>query len=136
MNPLLAIKAGQTAKNVVSHKAFYIPVIILVLLLLSKKTVKAAIKQYKEKKFDKNETEDVNQIAQQYRSVSNPSGINFLIDADGSDEEGFKILAHRTKGNFKQVAEAYKLKFDETLTDRVRSELDSEDYQNWLNIIQ
>ena len=135
MLPVIGIKATQTAKKVVTNKYVIGIIVLVVVLLFSKKKIAALIQSYKEKKFDKNETKAANQLAQQYRSASNPSGISWMIDMDGTDEEQIDRLAYQSKGRFKPIADAYQLKFGETLTDRMRKELDSEELQNWRNII-
>jgi len=40
----------------------------------------------RQRRFNKNEGRDINQIAQQYRSAVNPSGISWIINVDGTDE--------------------------------------------------
>lgn len=135
MNSLLVASAAKGAKNIMSNKYVLATIITIIGLLVFKSKIKKAIAKYREGKFDKNETKDVNQIAQQYRSASNPSGIAMLINTDGTNEEAIDRLAYQTKGSFEAVADAYKLKFDETLTDRMRKELDADEFQDWKNII-
>ncbi|NQY09821.1 MAG: hypothetical protein HRT71_09950 [Flavobacteriales bacterium] len=135
MNPLV-IKTFLTGlKKVFSNKYVLLTIAALFVLFLTRNKIKKIFIKRNEDKFDKEETEDFNQIAQQYRSASNPSGIEFLIDADGTDEEAIERLAYQTKGNFQQIADGYNMKFDETLTDRMRKELDSDEFQQWYNII-
>ena len=93
------------------------------------------IRAYKEKQFDKNEAKDYNQLAQQYRAAANPSGSDWMIDWDGTDEEAIERLGYQTKGHLASVAAVYKQKFHETLTDRLRKELDTDEFQNWRNIV-
>jgi hypothetical protein len=135
MNPKLISVASTGAKKVLGNKYIVIGIIVLIILFFLKGRIKKMIKNYNEKQFDKNETTDVNQLAQQYRSASNPSGSSWMIDFDGTDEDAIEKLAFQTKGHFTNVASAYKQKFDETLTDRVRAELDSDEFKNWHNII-
>lgn len=135
MNPKLISVASSGAKKALSNKYVVIAIVAFIVLFFLKGRVKKAIRNYKEKKFDKNETADVNQLAQQYRSASNPSGVSWMIDFDGTDEDAIEKLAFQTKNHFNAVASAYKQKFDETLTDRMRAELDTDEFQNWHNII-
>ena len=136
MNPIVAANLAQKAKKIVTNKYVVIAVVIVISIFILRGGIKKLIKKFRENQFDKNETKDVNQIAQQIRAASNPSGFNWMIDWDGTDEDTLTILAHQTKGAFKEVADAYRLKFAETLTDRIRKELDAKDYQNWINIVQ
>ncbi len=128
MLPLLAKKA-------LKNKYVMTTIISIVAFFFLKGTVKKLIRKYRESRFDKNETNDVNQIAQQYRSAANPSAISWLIDADGTDEDAIERLGYQSKGKIESVADAYKQKFDETLTDRMRKELDADEFQEWKNII-
>ena len=134
MNPAL-ITVATGAKKVFSNKYVIIAIIAIISLWLIRGGVKKLIRSWREKQFDKNEAKDVNQIAQQYRAASNPSGSNWMIDWDGTDEDAIELLAHQTKGHLESVARVYKQKFDETLTDRMRKELDTDDFQNWHNIV-
>lgn len=135
MNPKIAKGVAVGAKKVLSNKYVMIALVILVLLFFFRGRIRKMIRRRNEKKFDKNETQDVNQIAQQYRSASNPSGVSWMIDFDGTDEEAIDKLAYQSKNNFNAIANAYRQKFDETLTDRMRAELDTDDFQSWHNII-
>lgn len=135
MNPKIAKGVAIGAKKVLSNKYVMIALVILVLLFFFRGRIRKMIRRRNEKKFDKNETQDVNQIAQQYRSASNPSGVSWMIDFDGTDEEAIDKLAYQSKNNFNAIASAYRQKFDETLTDRMRAELDTDDFQSWHNII-
>lgn len=132
MNPKLIT---VTAKKVLGNKYIMIGIITLIVLFFLKGKIKRLIQNYNESQFDKNETTDVNQLAQQYRSASNPSGSSWMIDFDGTDEDAIEKLAFQTKDHFTDVASAYKQKFNETLTDRMRAELGSDEFQNWHNII-
>ncbi len=128
--PLLMAKKAATNKYVIAI------VLVVLLLLISKKAISKTVQKIRERKFDKNEAANVNQIAQQYRSVSNPSGISWMIDFDGTDTDQIDSLAHQSKRNFPEIAKAYRLKFGEGLTDRMRAELSNQDFTNWQNIIQ
>ena len=134
MNPVI-MTAAAGAKKVFSNKYVIIAIIAIISLWLIKGGISKAVRYFKEKNFDKNEAKDVNQIAQQYRAASNPSGTSWMIDWDGTNEDQIEKLAYQTKGNLESVARVYKQKFDETLTDRMRKELDADDFQNWHNIV-
>jgi hypothetical protein len=131
MNPLVI----QTVKKAVTNKYVMFTAIAIVVFLFFKKSIKSIIEKFKEGKFDKHETKQVNQIAQQYRSAANPSGIKWMIDVDGTNEKAVERLAYQTKDKLEPVATAYKQKFHETLTDRMRKELTPDDFQDWKNIV-
>lgn len=131
MNPLLL----HTAKKVITNKYVMTVAFALVAFLFLKGTIKKIFRKIRESRFDKNESQNTNQIAQQYRSASNPSGIKWMIDMDGTDEKAVERLAYQTKGKLEPVATAYNQKFDETLTDRMRKELTPDDFQDWKNIV-
>lgn len=118
MNPLV-IKTFLTGlKKVFSNKYVLLTIAALFVLFLTRNKIKKIFIKRNEDKFDKEETEDFNQIAQQYRSASNPSGIEFLIDADGTDEEAIERLAYQTKGNFQQIADGYDAILDHPSADK------------------
>lgn len=135
MNPKLVQAAAVGAKKVFSNKYVLIVLLAIVILLFFRGRIRKMIKRHKEKQFDKNETQDVNQIAQQYRAAANPSGVSWMIDFDGTDEDAIDKLAYQSKNNFSSIANAYRQKFDETLTDRMRAELSTDEFQSWHNII-
>lgn len=135
MNPKAAQVIAAGAKKVLSNKYVLITLLVLIVLLILRKRIKKVVRNRQEKKFDKKEAKNVNQLAHQYRSASNPSGVSWMIDFDGTDEDLMMDLALQSKGGYKLIADAYKQKFDESLTDRVRSELDTEDFQKWRYII-
>jgi len=132
MNPILLLQA----KKVLSNKYVIMTIVLIAVIFIARGGIKKFIQARNEKKFDKNETKDTNQLALQYRTASNPSGNNWMIDWDGTDEDAIEKLAYQTKGELNEVAAAYKLKFDgETLSDRMSKELDSKELQNWRNIV-
>ena len=135
MNPIVIQQVAKGAKKVFTNKYVIIAIIVIISFWLLKGGVKKAVRFFKERNFDKNESKNVNQIAQQYRAAANPSGTSWMIDWDGSDEDQIEKLGYQTKGSFESVARAYKQKFDETLTDRMRKELGTDDFQNWRNIV-
>lgn len=133
MNPLLI---AQGAKTVIQKNPKTIRTLLFILVLL---IVFGVIRRWnkarKQRKFDKNEAQDPNQLAQQYRAASNPSGASWMINWDGTHEKEIEILAHQTKGQVQRVADVYRLKFDESLSDRLRKELSPNDFANWRNIV-
>ena len=131
MNPLLLLQA----KKVLSNKYVIMTIVLIAVIFLARGGIKKFIKARNENKFNKNETKDANQLALQYRTASNPSGNSWMIDFDGTDEDSIEKLAYQTKGILKNVADAYKLKFEETLSDRMSKELDGKELQNWRNIV-
>jgi hypothetical protein len=110
-------------------------IVIIALVFILKGGIQKAVRYFRERRFDKNETKDTNQLAQQYRSAANPSGLSWMIDFDGTDEKQIERLAYQSKGNFKPIADSYRQKFNETLSDRMRKELGADDFQSWHNII-
>lgn len=131
MNPLVI----KSATKIITNKYVLTTIIVLVAYLFLKGRIRKVIRKFREKSFDKNEAKDVNQIAQQYRAASNPSGISWMIDLDGTNEQAIDRLGYQTKGSFESITDAYKLKFSESLTDRMRKELDADRFQNWRNIV-
>lgn len=138
-NPAVAVAAKgalNVAKKVLSNKLVQIGIVVFLLFFIVRGGIRKIRAKIREKRFNRNEDKDVNQLAQQYRSASNPSGISWMIDIDGTDEDAIKLIARDTKGRLKDVASAYRLKFDgEALTDRLRKELDSDDFQHWRDIV-
>lgn len=135
MNPLIVQKVASGAKKVFTNKYVIIAIIVIISLWILKGGITKLIRAYKEKQFDKNEAKDYNQLAQQYRAAANPSGSDWMIDWDGTDEDAIERLGYQTKGHLASVAAVYKQKFHETLTDRLRKELDTDEFQNWRNIV-
>lgn len=136
MIPLLAAKGiGKMTKGLLGNKYVMLAIILVIILFFFKGKLKRVIQKIRENKFDKNETDDANLIAQQYRAAANPSGISWMIDIDGTSEEAVERLAYQTKGKLDKVTNAYRQKFGETLSDRMRKELSAKEYSNWQNII-
>ena len=131
MNPMLIAKGGQLLTN----KKVITAIVVIIVLLLLRGTIRRIIRKIRQRRFDRNEGKDVNQMAQQYRSAANPSGVSWMINMDGTNEETIEKLAYQTKGSLQAVADAYRLKFEESLSDRLRGELSAKDYQNWRNIV-
>ena len=135
MNPLVIAQAAKTTTNFFSNRKVQIVLLILVLLFIFKKKIRLWLKKRRQDKFDQNEARDVNQLAQQYRSAANPSGIAWMINADGTDEDEIERLGYQSKGILQPIANAYKLKFEESLSDRLRKELSPKEFQQWRNIV-
>ena len=135
MNPLVIAQAAKTTTTFFSNRKVQIVLLILVLLFVFKKKIRQWLKKRRQDKFDQNEARDVNQLAQQYRSAANPSGIAWMINADGTDEDEIERLGYQSKGILQPIANAYKLKFEESLSDRLRKELSPKEFQQWRNIV-
>ncbi|TSE10340.1 hypothetical protein [Aquimarina algiphila] len=135
MNPLVIAQAAKATQSFLMNRKVQIAILIIILYFVFKKKIKKLIHRIRQRKFDKNEAQDVNQIAQQYRSASNPSGISWMINVDGTDEKEIERLGYQSKGKLQPIANAYRLKFDESLSDRLRKELSPEDFQDWKNIV-
>ena len=138
MNPAIAIaakNAWEGTKKALSNKYVRIALILIALIFLFRRAIGSMIEKIRENIFNKKEHKDVNLLAQQYREALNPSGADWMIDFDGSDEPAIERLAYQTKGFLKEVSEAYRLKYNEGLVDRLRKELSAEELQNWRNIV-
>lgn len=135
MNPLLLLQAGKTATSILSNRKVQIAIVVVILYFIFRNRIKAVIRRYRERKFDRNEGNYINQLAQQYRAAANPSGISWMQNFDGTSSNEIKNLAFQTKGRLQAVADAYQLKFNESLTDRMRKELSAAEFQNWWNIV-
>lgn len=133
MLQLMALEAGgNLVKKIFSTKG----VLIVIGIIAAYFVVKKLYRSYNESRFDKDETERANQLALQYRNASNPSGFKNMIDYDGTSTDTIlEKLSYQTKGIFKKVADAYKLKFDETLSDRMTNELSTSELNEWNNIV-
>lgn len=127
-------KGGKALANKNVQKILLV-LIGVFLLFGGIKKIRAAIRK---RKFDKKSTEDPNRVALQFRQAANPSGANWMIDFDGTDEEQFERLARKVKSEqiLKEVSDAYALKYDETLQERAAKELDNEELQQFEDIIQ
>jgi len=126
-----------TVKNALSNKTVRVVLIVVVLVFLFKKTIQGAIRKYRESKFDSRSSQLPNKLALSIRSAVNPSGIDWMVDFDTTKPTELLALGQRIKdlGIVKEVSDAYKLKFDETLEERVSKELDSTDLITWEQII-
>ena len=133
MNVLLK-KARKKAVSVAKDPKVITAVIILIVALFFRKKIQAAVANVRAKGFDRKEGSDLNNIVQQYRAAVNPSGVSWLIDMDGTDEDTILALAEKTKGRFQEIARAYRAKFNESITDRMRSDLSVANFTKWQNI--
>ena len=139
-NPAAAIAAQDllnTIKKVLSDKRVVFVLIAIVVFFLLKKYIKKGIKKIKENKFDKQSHEDPNKLALNFRSAANPSGFNWMIDMDGTDEDTMLDIGQRIKDlNLQEdVSKAYRLKYDETMEERANKELDGEDLRLFESLI-
>lgn len=139
-NPAAAIAAQgllNTIKKVLSDKRVVFVLIAIVVFFLLKKYIKKGIKKIKENKFDKQSHEDPNKLALNFRSAANPSGYNWMIDMDGTDEDTMLDIGQRIKDlNLQEdVSKAYRLKYDETMEERANKELDGEDLRLFESLI-
>ncbi len=139
MNPIIAIGTtlfkgiGKGLKN----KNVQIALAVILVIFLLKGGIKKVVRFFKNKKFDNKATEDPNRVALQLRNAANPSGVNWMIDWDGTNEAEFELLARRIKNQdiIKEVSDAYRLKYDETLQERAAKELSTDELQRFEDII-
>lgn len=130
----LAKGAGTILKN--RKVQIFLAVILGIFLLRGGiRKIRAAIRK---RKFDNQSTEDPNRVALQFRQAANPSGVNWMINFDGTNEKQFERLARKIKSEkiIKEVSDAYRLKYDETLQERAAKELDNNELQQFEDIIQ
>ncbi len=134
---LVASKVGQGAKKVLSNKKVQLVLAAIIGLFLLRGGIGKIRAYFKNKKFDKKSTEDPNRVALQFRNAANPSGANWMIDWDGTNEEEFDRLARRIKNQdiIKEVSDAYRLKYSETLQERAAKELDTDELRSFEDII-
>ncbi|UZO79742.1 hypothetical protein NBT05_12365 [Aquimarina sp. ERC-38] len=132
MTPILVL---STLKNILSNRKVQIVLILLILYWLFKKKIGDFIRRQRQKKFDRNDGDTINQLVHQYRAMANPSGISWMQDFDGTSTSQLLSLAYQTRGKLDLVSKAYQLKFSETLNDRLRKELSASDFQRWNDIV-
>lgn len=121
-------------------KTGIILIVLLVVLMLSRKVIQNAVANLKENNFDNNigktkKGKSINLIAESYRNAMNPSGISWLMWSDGTDEEAILNLAPDTAGVLNDVNKAYKNKYGTSLVDDLQGELSSSDFQKWQQIV-
>jgi hypothetical protein len=134
---LVAVKAAKGVGTALKNKKVQLVLAVLLGLFLLKGGVSKIKRYFKNKKFNKKSTEDPNRVALQFRNAANPSGANWMIDFDGTNEEEFDKLARRIKNQdiIKEVSDAYQLKYDETLQERAAKELDADELRSFEDII-
>ena len=137
MNPLIITQLLGALKKVFTNKKVLVVMFVLLLFFIFRRKVKAFVTKRSQTKFDAQSTEDPNRVALSFRNAANPSGNNWMIDWDGTDEEAFERLARKmnNQGIIQEVSDAYKQKYQETLQDRAMKELDGENLQNYEDII-
>ena len=85
---------------------------------------------------DKDQSPEV-QFAKRLRTAMSPSGVWWL--PDGTDESGLMKVAYEIANNndvqFYKVQSAYKKLYNETLSKHLESELDTNEYTKFLNIV-
>ena len=90
-------------------------------------------KNIREKRTERRFTEE-SQQALLLRSAMNPSGASWLIWMDGTKEEAiFNIAAQIT--NFRKVQQDYQNLYNRSLIKDLQKELDTDDYNKFMNII-
>lgn len=134
MKPIF-VKIASGAKKLLKKKPFWVVVALIIAFVFIRKMVKKISRNIKEKQFDNEEHKDFNMLVQQYRAAMNPSGYEWMISWDGTDEDAIKRLGYQTKGYLKEISELYRQKFGEALTDALRRELEADEFQEWYNIV-
>ncbi len=135
MNPVLLASLLNGTKNILSNRKVQIALLLIIVYFIFKKKIRKTILKWRQRQFDKNDGDLINQLALKYRSAVNPSSFNWMINFDGTTDSQIEILAHQTRGKLQLVSDAYKLKFNESLVDRMRKELSAKKFQNWSNIV-
>jgi hypothetical protein len=77
---------------------------------------------------------NANALAGLYKAALNPSGVEFLMGTDGTDESLIYELAAKTK-SYKAVYDAYKIQFKRDLTVDLKSELGTDEYKRFIDIL-
>ncbi len=135
MNPLVVAQAVKGTGSFFSNRKVQIAILLIVLYFIFKKKIKQFLDNRRLQQFQKDEGSIINQLAQQYRAAINPSGIEWMRNFDGTRTQAIERLAYQTKGRFQAVADAYQLKYKELLSDTLKSELSTDDFQKWFNIV-
>lgn len=108
-------------------------VAIAVYFILKRFAEVAAVNEAREK-IQESGYLNANALAQLYRQAVNPSGYSVLMSVDGTNEELIFDLAGRTS-NFQSVATAYKALYSSDLTEDLRKELSTADFERFLRIL-
>lgn len=81
-------------------------------------------------------TDNIAQLAQEYRTAFNPSGIPFLMSVDFTSFEAVKVLAVKTRGIYNKVQEAYTVLYNVALATDLQNELTAEQLTEYYKILQ
>jgi hypothetical protein len=74
-------------------------------------------------------------LATSYKFAMNPSGFDFLMSSDGTDEDELMELAAKSKGRYTSVYNAYYTLYKSDLTKTIMGELSPTDYKRFLAIL-
>jgi len=119
-------------KKVVKGNEKYI-VAIAVYFVLRKMTEVAGKNEVKNN-IQENGALNYNAMAQMYRQAMNPSGYSWMIDFDLTNVSSLYELASKTI-NFDRVATAYSLAYGSDLTTDLRKELNTSEFNKFMNIL-
>lgn len=117
-------------------------IVLIILILIARKTVQKMVENSRENKFDKNDGVisksgiDVNYFVQSYHQALNPSGYSWMESWDGTDEDAIFNLAKNSKGHLTEISRAYKAKYQQSLLDALSSELSTEDLAKWRTLAE
>lgn len=79
-------------------------------------------------------TDPVARLALLIHDAFNPSGVNILIDFDGTRTDTLFEFAAQIK-NYVSVADSYKVQFNENLTERLSKELTPDEFKKFFDIV-
>jgi hypothetical protein len=79
-------------------------------------------------------TDPIARLALLIHDACNPSGVNILIDFDGTRTETLFEFAAQIK-NYIVVADSYKVQFNENLTERLSKELTPDEFKKFFDIV-
>jgi hypothetical protein len=122
---------GVSKKVVKGNKKWIIAIVAYFIL---KKWASQAALQKSLEELQENGYLNANALATLYDKAINPSGISYLVTMDGTDENAIFELAAKT-GNYKDVADAYRIQYKRELTNDLKSELSGDDYRRYLSIL-
>jgi len=120
------------SKNLVKGNKKWV-IAIAVYFILKKWAIEAG-RQNSLSEIQENGYLNPNALATLYDKALNPSGFPYFMTMDGTDEALIFDLAAKS-GNFKAVADAYRIQYKRELTEDLKSELSNEDYQKFLTIL-
>ena len=79
---------------------------------------------------------NANALATSYMQAINPSGYEWAIDSDGTNEDLLYELAAQSRGNmYKAAFDQYNTLYKRNLTKDLQAELDNDEYKKFLNIL-